>query len=57
MYHLKVKTETFVKVLRASKLLFVESQFGFRDTELGTADHISFLVLLPSAAFILFMEV
>lgn len=57
MYHLKVKTETFAKILRASKLLFVESKFGFCDAELGTADHISFLVLLPSTAFILLMEV
>jgi len=49
MYHLHVKIKTFAEVLRASKLLFAESQFGFSYAELGTADHITLLILLLCA--------
>lgn len=41
MCHLNVKIKTFSRVLKASKMLFVASQFGFRYAALGTADHIA----------------
>lgn len=56
MYHLNVKVKTFAKVLGASEPLFIGSQFGFSHAELGTAGHISFLVLLLCAVFILLIK-